>query len=109
MKHRREPRRLGGGGGAVGRLVGALQPISALAEVQRVWPEAVGAALAAHATPTAATNGTVSVSCESAVWAQELTLMSGELVTALNALLGAGVVRGLRCTAAPGRAWVRQP
>ena len=109
MKHRRAPRRLGGGSGALGRLVGALQPLSALAEVQRVWPEAVGPALAVHATPTAATGGAVSVSCESAVWAHELTLMSAELVRALNARLGAGVVRELRCTAAPGRAWVRQP
>lgn len=109
MKHRRAPRRLGGGQGAVGRLVGSLQPISALAEVQRVWPEAVGTALAARATPTAATNGLVSVTCENAVWAQELTLMSGELVKALNVRLGAGVVRELRCTATPGRAWVRKP
>lgn len=109
MKHRRAPRRLGGGAGAVGRLVGSLQPISALAEVQRVWPEAVGPALATHAAPTSATGGTVGVSCESAVWAHELTLMSAELVTALNARLGAGVVRELRCTAAPGRAWVRKP
>lgn len=109
MKHRRAPRQLGGGAGAVARLVGSLQPISALADVQRVWSQAVGPALAAHATPTAATGGTVNVSCESAVWAQELTLMSSELVRALNARLGTDVVRELRCTAAPGRAWVRQP
>lgn len=107
MKHRRAPRRLGGGEGAVGRLVGELQPVSLLAEVQRVWPEAVGLALASRATPTAAAGGVVSVTCENAVWAQELSLMSGELVAALEARLGAGVVRELRCTAAPGRAWVR--
>ena len=107
MKHRRAPRRLGGGEGALGQLVGALQPLSLLADVQRVWPGAVGPALAARATPTAAVSGTVSVTCENAVWAQELTLMSGELVGALNAALGAELVRELRCSAVPGRAWVR--
>jgi predicted nucleic acid-binding Zn ribbon protein len=107
MKHRFAPRRVGGARGAIGRLVGDLQPASLLAEVQRVWPEAVGAALAARATPTAARDGVVSVTCESAVWAHELTLMAGELIALLDARLGAGTVRELRCTAAPGRAWVR--
>ncbi len=107
MKHRFAPRRAGGASGAIGRLVGSLQPVGLLAEVQRVWPEAVGAALAPRATPIAARDGVVSVTCESAVWAHELTLMSGELIGRLNAHLGAGAVLGLRCSAAPGRSWVR--
>ena len=107
MKHRFAPRRAGGASGAIGRLVGGLQPVSLLAEVQRVWPTAVGAALAARATPTAARDGVVSVTCESAVWAHELTLMSGELIGLLEAQLGPGAVRELRCSAAPGRSWVR--
>ena len=107
MRHRRAPRRAGGGDGAIGQLVRGLQPVGLLAEVQRVWPEAVGAALAARATPTAARDGVVSLTCESAVWAHELTLMSGELVGLLEARLGPGTVRELRCRAAPGRSWVR--
>jgi predicted nucleic acid-binding Zn ribbon protein len=107
MKHRRTPRRLGGAEGAVGRLIGALQPASLLADVQRVWPEAVGVALAARATPTAARDGVVTVTCENAVWAHELTLMATELVRALDSALGPGVIRELRCGAAPGGAWVR--
>ncbi len=107
MKHRSAPRRAGGGAGAIGTLVRGLQPASLLAQVQAVWPEAVGPALAARATPTAARDGVVSVTCESAVWAHELTLMSGELLALLAARLGAGTVRELRCTAAPGRSWVR--
>lgn len=106
MKHRFAPRRAGGASGAIGRLVGGLQPASQLAEVQRVWPGAVGPALAARATPTAARDGVVSVTCESAVWAHELTLMTGELTALLNAVLGPGTVRELRCSAAPGGAWV---
>ncbi len=107
MRHRFAPRRAGGAAGAVGQLVRGLQPASSLAEVQRVWPGAVGPALAARATPTAARDGIVSVTCESAVWAHELTLMSGELIGLLDLQLGVGTVRELRCGAAPGRSWVR--
>ncbi|MDQ3632710.1 MAG: DciA family protein [Actinomycetota bacterium] len=107
MRHRFVPRRAGGPAGAIGRLIGELQPASLLAEVQRVWPAAVGAALAAHATPTAARDGVVSVTCESAVWAHELTLMAGELIAGLDAELGAGTVIELRCSAAVGRSWAR--
>jgi len=104
MKHRFEPCRVGG---AVGRLLRGLQPASLLAEVQRVWPAAVGPALVVRAIPTAAHDGVVSVTCESAVWAHELTLMAGELIGRLDVQLGAGTVRELRCSAAPGRSWVR--
>ncbi len=105
MKHRAAPRRAGRT--AIAELVRGLQPASLLADVQRVWPEAVGAALAARATPTAARDGVVSITCESAGWAHELTLMSRELVGRLDARLGPGVVRELRCSAAPARSWVR--
>jgi hypothetical protein len=37
------------------------------------------------------------VICESAVWAQELDLMAGELIPRLNALLGVERIRRLRC------------
>ncbi len=107
MKHRFAPRRAGGGDGPIGRLVSGLQPASLLAEVQRVWPDAVGPALAARATPTAAREGVVHVTCESATWAHELTLMADELAAALNARITAGAVVELRCTAAPGRSWVK--
>ncbi len=104
MKHRLAPRRAGG---AVGRLLRDLQPASLLAEVQRVWPAAVGSVLAAHATPTAERAGVISVTCESAVWAHELALMAGELIARLDGQLGTGAVRELRCGVAAGRSWVR--
>lgn len=107
MRRRAAPRRAGSDAGAIGRLVATLQPASLLAEVQRVWPEVVGPALAARATPTAARDGVVHVTCESATWAQELTLMAGELVVLLDARISAGTVRELRCSAAPARSWVK--
>ncbi len=107
MKHRFAPRRAGGSSGAIESLVHRLQPATMLAEVQRVWPEAVGPALAARATPTAAHDGVVRVTCEDAAWAHELTLMAGEVIAQLDTRLKAGTVRELRCSAAPGREWVR--
>ena len=79
-----------------------LEPATPLASVQRVWPQIAGQVIAAEARPTAEGKGVVTVSCASAVWAQELDLMGGELVERLNAALGAPVVRSLRCVATPG-------
>ena len=107
MKHRFAPRRAGGGAGPIGRLVAGLQPASVLADVQRVWPDVVGDGLARHATPTSAQDGVVHVTCQSAGWAQELTLMGAEVAGLLNARIGAGTIRELRCSAAPARAWLR--
>jgi predicted nucleic acid-binding Zn ribbon protein len=92
-------------GGAVAALADRLAPQTLLADVQRMWPAAVGEAVAARATPTAERGGMLVVSCEAAVWAQELDLMGPELVARLNAALGADRVVSLRCQAAPARGW----
>ncbi|MBI5106089.1 MAG: DUF721 domain-containing protein [Solirubrobacterales bacterium] len=104
MKHRHAPRRLSL---AIGSLADDLAPRTPLAEVQRVWPEVVGAAVAREATPIAERAGVLTVSCRSSVWAQELELMAPELVERLNAALGSAVVQGLRCQAATSRSWAR--
>ena len=65
--------------------------------MQEVWERATGPAIAAAARPTAERDGVLTVSCEAAVWAQELDLMAGELVPRLNAALGAEAIRELRC------------
>lgn len=104
MRHRRVPREVGG---AVQRLLADVEPVSLLAAVQRAWPEAVGAAIAAQATPTAAASGVVTVTCASAVWAQELELRQGEVLAALNSMLRPPGVSGLRPRAAPSGRWAR--
>jgi predicted nucleic acid-binding Zn ribbon protein len=104
MRHRRVPR---DAGSAIGALADGLAPATLLGDVQRVWPAVAGPVIGAQATPTAARDGVVTVSAATAVWAQELDLMSEELVARLNAQLGAGVVRGVRVQATPARAWSR--
>jgi predicted nucleic acid-binding Zn ribbon protein len=74
-------------------------PETVLAEVQRVWPQVVGAAIAAEASPTRERAGAVTVSCSASVWAQELDLMGPTIVERLNGVLGGERIERLRCVA----------
>ena len=81
-----------------GVLAGA-EPATLLARAQALWQEAAGPALAPFAGPSSEREGVLTVSCESAVWAQELELLAPDLLTRLNAGLaatGAGTVTRLR-------------
>ena len=99
---RTQPRQLSH---AIAVLADRLAPQTTLAEVQRAWPKAVGEVIAAQAEPTAEREGVLTVTCSSAVWAQELDLMGPELVGRINAAIGAESVVSLRCSAAPAKGW----
>ncbi len=106
MRHRPAPRDLGS---ALDRIVARVEPQTPLSRVQRAWPAAVGEGVAPHATPTAVGgDGVVTVACEAAVWAQEVDLLSYEIVQRLNAELGPGTVKELRCRGTETAAWARQ-
>jgi predicted nucleic acid-binding Zn ribbon protein len=82
---------------ALEELTSGLAPTTTLSRVQAVWEVAAGPAIAAAARPTAERAGVLTVTCEAAVWAQELDLMAGELIPRLNAALEEQAVRELRC------------
>jgi len=82
---------------ALEQLTSSLAPATTLARVQEVWEQTAGPAIAAAARPSAERDGVLTVSCEAAVWAQELDLMAGELIPRLNAALGIEAIRELRC------------
>lgn len=82
---------------ALSGLTTAIAPSTPLARVQEVWRAAAGEAVAQAAQPTAERGGVLTVVCSAAVWAQELTLMAGELVERLNSALGEELVHELRC------------
>ena len=84
---RRAPRGLDA---ALAEALPPLRPATTLARVQEAWPAVAGAAVRAEAQPVSERGGTVTVRCRSSVWAQELQLMAGELVTRLNAALEEG-------------------
>jgi len=82
---------------AVNALQSSLAPATLLAEVQRVWPGVAGEAIAREAEPVSERNGTVTIACAAAVWAQELDLMAPLLVQRLNDAIGRAAVQKLRC------------
>jgi hypothetical protein len=93
---RRSPRPVGH---ALDAVTAALAPATLLAEIQRAWPEAAGAAFAPHSEPFRERGGDVYVACGEAVRAQELDLMSELVVERLNRALGRPAVRRLRVQA----------
>ena len=78
-------------------LTAALAPATTLARVQAVWAQAAGPAIATAARPTGERQGVLTVTCDAAVWAQELDLMSLELIPRINSALGSEAIRELRC------------
>ena len=75
----------------------SVAPATLLADVQRVWPETVGSAIASEAVPTRERAGVLTVSCSASVWAQELDLMAPTIVERLNQRLDTGRIERLRC------------
>jgi hypothetical protein len=83
-------------GKALQRAVPDARPAGLLAELQSAWPAVAGAPLAAAATPVSERAGTVTVACESAVWAQELELLGADLAQRLDDAVTGGRVERLR-------------
>jgi len=95
---RRGPRPLAA---ALERVTAELAPATLLADVQRAWHAAAGEAFAAQSVPISERDGIVTVACSSAVWAQELDLLSERVVERLNESLGRDAVKGLRPRSRP--------
>jgi predicted nucleic acid-binding Zn ribbon protein len=93
MSRRRAPRP------AANAFQAALQqvaPKTALARVQAAWETAVGKQLAAVATPVSEREGTLTIECADAVWAQELDLMQETLLQRLRDEVGEQAPQALR-------------
>jgi predicted nucleic acid-binding Zn ribbon protein len=78
------------------------RPAGLLAAVQSAWPVVAGEVLAGAATPVSERDGTVTVACESAVWAQELELLGPDLARRLNEVLREARVKRLRFVVSSG-------
>ena len=84
---------------ALDRVAADLAPMTPLARVQAAWPEVAGPVMGAEAEPVAERAGEVTLRCGSSVWAQELELLSADLLERLNATLGGPLVKRLRFVA----------
>ena len=80
-----------------------VEPETPLGAVQGAWVEAVGEEIARHARPVAERDGTVTVACDAATWAQELDLLQSELLGRLRERLGEGAPERLRFVVGDGR------
>lgn len=93
-RRRRAPRPLAG---ALASLTARLEPASPLARVQRLWPAVADALpMASEAEPASLRDGVLMVKCSASVYANELHFLSGDLLVALNGLLGEELVHTLR-------------
>jgi predicted nucleic acid-binding Zn ribbon protein len=93
MSRRRAPRPAAGAFQAALQRVAPKTPLSA---VQAAWSSAVGDQLAAVATPVAEREGTLTIECADAVWAQELDLMQEMLLERLRDEVGDQAPQALR-------------
>jgi hypothetical protein len=98
MLYRRSPRPVSF---AIDRIQAQLAPETLLAEVQQVWSDVVGAAIAGEAEPTSERAGVLTISCAASVWAHELDLMAPVIVERLNTVLRRGAIARLRCVTLP--------
>ena len=73
-----------------------MAPKTPLAAIQSAWSSAVGEQLAAVAVPVSERDGTLTVECADAVWAQELDLMQGALLERLRSEVGEQAPEALR-------------
>jgi predicted nucleic acid-binding Zn ribbon protein len=71
-------------------------PQTPLAAIQTAWSSAVGEQLAAVAEPASERDGTLTIECADAVWAQELELMQEALLERLREELGDQAPEALR-------------
>jgi predicted nucleic acid-binding Zn ribbon protein len=75
---------------ALARVARDATPATSLARVQECWLGVAGPVVAAESWPTAERAGVVTVSCSSAVWAQELELLATDMAARLKTALGEG-------------------
>ncbi|HKO38316.1 MAG TPA: DUF721 domain-containing protein [Solirubrobacterales bacterium] len=93
MSRRRAPRPAGEAFKAALRRVAPQTPLAA---IQAAWSNAVGEQLAAVATPVSEKDGTLTIECAEAVWAQELDLMQATLIERLREEVGEQAPDALR-------------
>jgi predicted nucleic acid-binding Zn ribbon protein len=89
---------------ALARVTAGLEPATTLGRVQGCWADVAGELIATVAQPVSERDGVVTVACESAVWAQELDLLSPDLLEKLGRALPDRHVRELRFKAGDHRA-----
>jgi predicted nucleic acid-binding Zn ribbon protein len=74
---------------ALAAVTRTIEPQTPIARVQRAWRQTAGDTIREEAEPTSERAGTVTITCRSAVWAHELSLLAPDLTERLNEALNA--------------------
>lgn len=69
-----------------------------------IWPEVVGEANARRSWPDQVRDGVLSVIAANPAWAQELTLLKGQILERLRERLGSDIIKDIRFSASRRRA-----
>ena len=89
-------------GAEIGRELERLGPGASIGEIVRVWPDAVGPAVASNAWPARLSrDGTLHVAARSSAWAFELTQLESDVRGRLREQLGDETPRALRFAVGP--------
>lgn len=99
MSERSRPRPIGE---SIRALRAEVEPATLLAAVQGRWAATVGDRIAAEAWPVREREGTITVECRKATWAQELDLMQQDLLERLNGAFDEPRIRRLRFVVGSG-------
>lgn len=83
-------------GDLVQRLADHLAPETPVGSLQAIWPRVVGDQIAKVTVILGERDGLLEVGCESAVWADELSMMEPDIRARLNAALDDQVVESIK-------------
>lgn len=100
----RDPQTFAAAAGAVARDRGWSRRVAEGAVFGR-WTAVVGEGIAAHATPTALTDGVLTISAESTAWATQLRMVQAQVLAKIAAAVGDGVVRSVKIVGPTGPSW----
>ena len=67
-----------------------------ISRIFNCWEEIVGTEISKKAKPIKVTGGVLRVSVTTSTWANELSLMSGQLIEKINSFIGEEVVKRIR-------------
>lgn len=73
------------------------------------WASVVGRQIADHASPTALSEGVLSVAAESTAWATQLRMIQAQLLAKIAVAVGNGVVTSLKITGPAAPSWRKGP
>lgn len=82
---------------------------SAAASLTSLWPDVVGADLAAHVVPESFDDGRLLLRAESTAWATQVRLLLPQLRVAIDAAVGAGVVADISVVGPQAPSWKAGP